>query len=99
MDVPHGLACVDSHPGSRSHLSDSGACPEIIEHRKSGLLVEPGDPDALARSLIELLQNPDLERDLAAGGFARVKERFEISRVVRGISGVLEEILDAPRAA
>ena len=26
MDVPHGLACVDSHPESRSHLNDSGAC-------------------------------------------------------------------------
>lgn len=97
---PFGLVLIEAMAaGLPIVASDSGACREIIEHRRSGLLVKPDDPDALAVSLIELLQNPDLERDLACGGFARVKERFDISEVVRGVTSVLEEILDAQRAA
>jgi len=35
-----------------------GAFPEVVEHGKSGMLVPPGDSQALAAALTELLRNP-----------------------------------------
>jgi glycosyltransferase involved in cell wall biosynthesis len=39
-----------------------GALPEMVEHRKTGLIVPPNDPPALASALIELLSDPSLCR-------------------------------------
>lgn len=38
--------------------------PELIEHGRSGLLVEPRDPEALAQSIEELLKNAELRNRL-----------------------------------
>jgi glycosyltransferase involved in cell wall biosynthesis len=43
----------------------AGGIPDMIEHRESGLLVSINDHDALAASVIELLENPELARRLA----------------------------------
>ena len=50
--------------------------PEIIDHRKTGLLVKQGDASALAGSLLQLLNNPELGRTLANAGYQRVREMF-----------------------
>jgi glycosyltransferase involved in cell wall biosynthesis len=46
--------------------SDIAGIPEVIEDRKNGLLVPPEDADALARSIMELRDKPDLRRRLGA---------------------------------
>jgi starch synthase len=48
-----------------------GALPEAIEHGKSGLLVEPGDPAALADALTALLGDPILRRQMGRRAFER----------------------------
>ncbi len=51
--------------------SSIGQIDSIIEHNLDGLLVPPGNPNALAQSLVQLAQSPSLRRDL--GEQARVK--------------------------
>ncbi|HET6811526.1 MAG TPA: glycosyltransferase family 4 protein [Acidimicrobiales bacterium] len=54
-----------------------GALPEVVgRDGETGLLVPPGDPDALAGALVRALGDPDLRRRLGAAGRARVLERF-----------------------
>jgi glycosyltransferase involved in cell wall biosynthesis len=48
------------------------AIPEVVPHRRAGLLVPPGDVDALAEALIELLRNPDQRAAYGAFGQAHV---------------------------
>lgn len=36
-----------------------GGLPEYVYHGKTGLLIPPGDPHALAEAIIDLLQNPE----------------------------------------
>jgi len=54
--------------------------PELVEDGVSGLLVAPGDADALADALERLLIDPDLRRSLGQAGRRRVLEQFDVDR-------------------
>ena len=45
-----------------------GGIPELIEHEKNGLLVDPNDPDQLLNSVNELLENNDKAASIAHAG-------------------------------
>jgi glycosyltransferase involved in cell wall biosynthesis len=47
-----------------------GGIPELVAHERTGLLVEPADPTALADALLSLLRAP--ERCLAMGAAGRL---------------------------
>jgi glycosyltransferase involved in cell wall biosynthesis len=52
-----------------------GGIPELIEDGATGLLVPPGNADALAGALTELVQRPDDAARLGAAAWARVRDR------------------------
>lgn len=56
--------------------------PEIVEDRVSGLLVEPGDDDELARAIREIVSTPALAARLSEQGRRRAEERFDIRKNV-----------------
>ena len=45
-----------------------GGIPELIEHEKNGLIVNPNDPDQLLNSVNELLENNDKATSIAHAG-------------------------------
>jgi len=51
---------------------------ELIEDGRTGELVPPGDPRALAASLEAMIRDPARRRLLAAGGEARVRREFDM---------------------
>ena len=63
-----GLACV----GSRT-----GGIVDVIADGRSGLLVRPGDVDALAAALGALVADPDRRAAFGAAGRAIVEARFD----------------------
>jgi glycosyltransferase involved in cell wall biosynthesis len=50
--------------------SNVGGIPEVVTHNYNGLLVEPGDAEGLANSIIELLLNEELRKKLSNGALA-----------------------------
>jgi glycosyltransferase involved in cell wall biosynthesis len=58
----------------------AGALPEVLGD--CGLLVTPGDTQALAKAIVRALDDTALRSDLARRGRARVAERFSLARVV-----------------
>jgi glycosyltransferase involved in cell wall biosynthesis len=56
-----------------------GAMPEAVGG--SGLLVPPGDPDALASALLSILEDPDLARRLGERARQDARERFSWERI------------------
>lgn len=53
-----------------------GGIPEIVVHQESGLLVPPGQPEALAQALDQLIQNPGEADRMANNAEGRIRERF-----------------------
>jgi glycosyltransferase involved in cell wall biosynthesis len=65
-----GLACVATAlPG----------IAELIEDGRTGLLVAPNDPAALAAALEMLIRDPEIRRRLGAAGEARVRREFDMN--------------------
>jgi glycosyltransferase involved in cell wall biosynthesis len=60
-----------------------GATPELIEDGRHGLLVPPGDADALAGAVSRLLGDPALARRLAGAARRRARERYSRAAMVR----------------
>jgi glycosyltransferase involved in cell wall biosynthesis len=65
--LPEALACGLPVVGTQV-----GGIPEVIQHGYNGLLVPPGDPDALADAVVALLSRSDLSRSLRANARASV---------------------------
>ena len=59
----HALAC-----GAPLITADTPAARELLVDGESALLVPSGDPTALAEAVLRLAQDPDLAREIAAGG-------------------------------
>ena len=60
---------------------DTGGVADAVVDGKTGLLVNPEDPTAIASAVIRLLRNPDWAAQLAAAGRTRVLEEFTWERV------------------
>jgi glycosyltransferase involved in cell wall biosynthesis len=54
--------------------------PELIRNGIDGLLVPPGDEEALAAALARLVSDRDLRRRLGKSGRERVLERYDLAR-------------------
>ncbi len=61
--------------------TDTGGIPELVEDRRSGRLVPPRDPEALAAALLELLADPGPSRGWAEEAARRVRS-FSAERMV-----------------
>jgi len=53
-----------------------GGILEVVEDGKTGVLVPPAQPAALAEALVRVLNSPDLARDMGRAGRRRVEEKF-----------------------
>jgi glycosyltransferase involved in cell wall biosynthesis len=60
-----------------------GGLPEMIEHRRSGILVTPGHETELAEALAELISNRKLAADLATEGLRRLESEFNLARTAQ----------------
>jgi glycosyltransferase involved in cell wall biosynthesis len=69
--------------GAPTIYSVRGSGREIIEHGRTGLLVDPGEPDEIVHAITSVLQDDALAARLGAAGQAHVRERFSIDAIVR----------------
>jgi glycosyltransferase involved in cell wall biosynthesis len=69
--------------------------PEMIEDRRTGLLVDAGDAGGLADALLALLAAPDLRSRLGGAARIEVGERFMWDSVVERMRPVLEGMATA----
>jgi glycosyltransferase involved in cell wall biosynthesis len=55
--------------------SNVGGIPELIEHQKTGLLVEPGNPSQLAQAIESLITNAALRESYGRQGAASIIQK------------------------
>lgn len=67
-----------------------GEGPQLVEKAKAGLVVEPGNPEALSAAVIRLVDDPKLAQDLGRNGRKFVEENLSWAKLVETW---LEELL------
>jgi len=75
-----------------------GGVPSVVTEGVNGLLVAPGDPQALAHALARVVASPELRARLARGS-AEAASRFDARAAVRRIEETYLEVLGLPSDA
>lgn len=71
-----------------------GGVPSVIRDGETGILVEPGDPAALAKGIERLLDDPDLRARLGASAQRLVADEFGLERMVRAYEATYRNVLE-----
>jgi glycosyltransferase involved in cell wall biosynthesis len=72
-----------------------GGIPEAVVHEENGLLVAPGNAEALAKAVVALLGDPERSRAMGEAGRNRVRDLFSVEGMVEGNLAVYREVLGA----
>jgi glycosyltransferase involved in cell wall biosynthesis len=59
-----------------------GDIPEIVRDRENGLLIEPGNSEALASAILEFISDPELAAHCAANGLRYAMENFSFGKMM-----------------
>jgi len=78
-------------------LTDVGGNRELIEHKKSGMIVPPGDSDLLAEAIINLLTQDDFRLSLGRAARARAIEKFDVSLIVKRYEELYKKVWSESR--
>jgi len=73
--------------------TDVGGNPEIVENGVCGEVVPSGDADAMADAIIGFCQKRETWVDMGQRGRQRVKEHFEIGRMIDEYESLYDELL------
>ncbi len=69
-----------------------GEVPHVVEHGRSGLLVAPGDEDALAAEIGALVCDAMRRRALGDAARCRVRERFTASQMIADYASLMRSV-------
>lgn len=97
---PFGLVIIEGMAAGRPVIASSaGAGEEIVENNVTGLLVPPGDAEALATAIRTLARNPELRVCMGEEARRRVAQHFSIERYVTRLESLyLEGLKLEPQA-
>jgi glycosyltransferase involved in cell wall biosynthesis len=86
---PFGLVGIEAMSyGLPTIGSATGGIPEWLDDGETGLLVPPGDPAALARALVRILESTETRSAFGAEARRRVESRFTEELHVAALEGV-----------
>lgn len=74
-------------------VSAVGGMPELVEHEKSGLVVPPKDPAALAEAITELTLHTAKRKQLAQAAFHRIEDHFSIEQTIERTLSVYSDLV------
>lgn len=96
---PFGTVSIEAQALGRAVIvARAGGLPDTLLDGETGILVPPGDPIALRRAIVRLLDDPALARRMGEAGRAWT-ERFRARNVVPRIEAVYQAALGSSPSA
>lgn len=93
LDEGFGLAVLDAMVEGLPVVGTSvGGIPELIEDGRTGFLVPPRDPAALAQRLRCLISEPERRRAQGAAGRERARSQFSAAQMVAQIRAIYDSL-------
>ncbi len=72
--------------------STAGGIPDAISNHEDGLLIEPGDVDALAEALIEMISNRKMNYDYSLNAKIKFDNCFSINAIEPQLNDIYEKL-------
>lgn len=69
-----------------------GGIPEVVIHGKTGLLISPRNPEALAQAILKLFHDRELTRKMGEKGYEIVHQRFSAEAMACRIIELYEKL-------
>jgi glycosyltransferase involved in cell wall biosynthesis len=93
-----GMVALEAMERGRPVIaSDVGGLPEIVDEGRTGMLVPPGDVEALARAIAELADDPARAAAMGEAGRTRALAEFSQDRCTERIAALYGTALAAGR--
>jgi glycosyltransferase involved in cell wall biosynthesis len=83
------VAYVFGKPVVVTHV---GSIPEVVDHGKTGFIVPPRDPEALAKALVEILKNQDLRETMGKNALAKAETELSWTAIAKKTTEIYELI-------
>jgi glycosyltransferase involved in cell wall biosynthesis len=90
----NAMAC-----GAVIAASDTAPVREVIEHGRTGLLVDFFDPEALAEAALGVLEEPGQFRQLGENAVEHVREHYRLGPCLDRMVSLFEEVITLDRDA
>jgi glycosyltransferase involved in cell wall biosynthesis len=74
-----------------------GGMPDAVRDGETGVLVNPADPEDLARGIIQQLHDPEKARAMAIAGRKLMLARFTLNRTVADLAELYDQLLNTRR--
>ncbi|MBI1810905.1 MAG: glycosyltransferase family 4 protein, partial [Nitrospirae bacterium] len=71
-----------------------GGIPEVVDDGKTGIIIPPGNVNALCEAIKLLIQNPGIRLQMGKNGRVRVLEKFTVEQNVRKTEDVFLSLLE-----
>jgi glycosyltransferase involved in cell wall biosynthesis len=67
---------------------------EVLQDGQNGLMVEPGDVDALAAAIARLVEDKALRESLRTRAYQTVRQRFDAATMTRAIENIYLKVIE-----
>lgn len=100
VEEPFGRTLIEAMlVGTPVVATRSGGNVEAIDHERTGLLVPPEDPEALADACLALLLDGGRRAEMASIAQIQARERFGIETHAAGVMAIYDELLQSASGA
>ncbi|WP_084185090.1 glycosyltransferase family 4 protein [Desulfonatronum thiodismutans] len=70
-----------------------GGIPEIVDNERTGLLVPPSDPEALAAAIMRVLRDPELGAAMTHNAQAMVREQYSLEQMGQRMEELMQRVV------
>lgn len=89
-----GIVLLEAMASGKPIISTSvGAIPEVVEEGKTGILVPPENPKALAKGILELVNNKKLRQKMGKEGRKRAEKKYDWDKIINEYCQIYESLV------
>lgn len=89
-----GIALLEAMAAKKPAIASRvNGIPEVVVDGKTGLLVPPANPSALAEAIIKLTGNKAMAQQMGVAGYGRVKDLFTMEKMIAKVDNLYNQLL------